>query len=103
MADVLTKLEAATQQLAAAVEHEMKLEDERGVVKMAAVGRIMSAGDNPMTGKPHSFSSAEAAVNSDREYSDYLATLRDAAKARILARGRYEAAILAGQLEAGKR
>jgi hypothetical protein len=103
MADVLRGLEAATQRFAAAVEHEMKLEDERGVAKMAAVSRIMSAGDNPMTGKPHSFSSAEAAVNSDRDYAEYLALLRDAAKARILARGNYEAAIIAGHIEANKR
>ena len=42
--------------LADAVRRESELEDNRISVKMAAVERIMKSGDNPLTGKAHSFS-----------------------------------------------
>jgi len=95
---LLNNIDAATKTLADAVEKEMSLEDGRAKVKMEAVQRIMDAGDNPMTGKPHSFSSAEAMANTDKVYSDYLATVRQAAVQRILARGRYESALIEAQL-----
>lgn len=84
--------------LALAVKNEMTLEDERIIVKFAAIERIMKAGDNPLTGKPHSFSSAEAQVNTDFDYSEYLARCRDAAAARIRARAQYDAAVAAARL-----
>ncbi len=99
----LTNIAAATAAYATAVENEMTLEDNRIGVKMAAVSRIMTAGDNPLTGKPHSFSSAEALVNTDAEYSDYLGKIREATKTRILARGTYEAALAAAQLTANQK
>lgn len=83
---------------AAAVKHEMELEDNRAAVKMAAIDRIMKAGDNPMTGKPHSFSSAEALVNTDRDYADYLSKQRDAVVNRIISKAKYEAALIEGRL-----
>jgi hypothetical protein len=83
------------------VEAEMALEDNRINVKMAAIQRIMQSGDNPLTGKAHSFSSAEAMVNSDREYADYLGEVRKAAVARIVARGGHEAALAEARLAAG--
>lgn len=100
---LLSNIAKATEALAEAVSNEMSLEDGRAKIKMEAVQRIMAAGDNPMTGKPHSFSSAEAVANTDKVYNDYLATVRQAAVQRILARGRYDAALIEAQLIAGKR
>lgn len=90
----------AAAKYAKAVENEMTIEDNRVTAKMAAVERIMRSGDNPLTGKAHSFSSAEALVNSDRDYADYLGTARAAAVARILARGAYDAALAEARLAA---
>jgi hypothetical protein len=101
--ELLDNIASATGVYAAAVEKEMAIEDSRVVAKMAAINRIMTAGDNPLTGKPHSFSSAEALVNTDSEYSDYLGKLREATKQRILARGDYEMQILAAQLIANQK
>jgi len=89
----------ATNRLADAVAHEQALEDNRINVKLAAIDRIMAAGDNQFTGKPHSFSSAENIVNTDPEYQNYLEQQRDAVRTRILARGAYEAALAAASLE----
>jgi hypothetical protein len=84
--------------LAEAVTAEMALEDNRHNVKMAAITRIMQSGDNALTGKPHSFSSAEAAVNTDSEYAAHLARQRDAVGARIRARAQYDAALATARL-----
>lgn len=89
--------------LAAAVKEEMTLEDERANVKFAAIERIMRAGDNPLTGKPHSFSSAEAQVHTDFDYSEYLGRCREAAAKRIRAKAQYEAAVAAARLQAEVR
>jgi hypothetical protein len=86
--------------LADAVRSESELEDNRIAVKMAAVERIMRSGDNPLTSKPHSFSSAEALVNTDDAYSDYLGQCRDAAHARMIARGNYDAALATARIVA---
>jgi len=100
---LLSKIARATEALSDAVVNEMSLEDGRTKIKMEAVQRIMAGGDNPMTGKPHSFSSAEAIANTDKTYNDYLATVRQAAAQRIIARGQYDAAIIEAQLIANKR
>jgi hypothetical protein len=89
----------ATNRLADAVAHEQALEDNRINVKLAAIDRIMAAGDNQFTGKPHSFSSAENIVGTDADYQLYLERQRDAVRTRILARGAYEAALAAASLE----
>lgn len=86
--------------LADAVADEQALEDNRINVKLAAIDRIMSAGDNQFTGKPHSFSSAEALVNTDVEYQAYLERQRQAVRRRILAKGAYDTAIAAARLGA---
>lgn len=90
----------AAEKYAAAVKHEMELEDGRIGIKMSAIKRIMDAGDNPLTGKPHSFSSAEALVNTDKDYARLLEQQRDAVVERIMAKARYEAALLEGKLNA---
>jgi hypothetical protein len=91
-------INAAAAALADAVRRESELEDNRISVKMAAVERIMRAGENPLTNKPHSFSSAEALVNTDTTYADYLGQCRDAAHARMIARGNYDAALATARL-----
>lgn len=89
----------ASQALADAVEKEMMLEDNRHTVKLAAITRIMNSGDNTLTGKPHSFSSAEALVHADVDYAAHLEQLRIAARERIIARGKYDAAVAAAELQ----
>lgn len=98
--NVADDINSAAADLADAVRRESELEDNRINVKMAAIERIMRAGDNPLTGKPHSFSSAEALVNTDETYASYLGQLRDAVHARIIARGAYDAAIATARLTA---
>jgi hypothetical protein len=85
--------------LAQATKDEMTLEDMRANIKFAAIERIMHSGDNPLTGKPHSASSAEAVVNLDPEYAGYLTQLRDAVARKIRARAQYEAALVAARLK----
>jgi hypothetical protein len=99
MTDFAKNIETAAARLAEITTHEMALEDARINTKLAAIGRIMSA-DNALTGKPHSFSSAEAIVNTDAEYQQYLERLREAAHNRIVARGAYDAAVASARLAA---
>jgi hypothetical protein len=99
MSDYANKIEQAAVALANAVTAEMELEDTRHNVKLAAIESIMSSGDNKLTGKPHSFSSAEALVHTDDLYTAHLAKLRDAARARIVAKGQYDAAVIAATLQ----
>lgn len=95
---LIVAIHETAEKYAAAVQHEMSLEDNRIALKMEAIDRIMKSGDNPMTGKPHSFSSAEALVNTDKEYAQYLAKQRDAVAERIMSKARYEAALAEARL-----
>ena len=99
MSNSANKIEQAAATLATAVVHEMELEDNRHVVKLNAIEHIMNSGDNKLTGKPHSFSSAEALVHTDDIYAAHLTKLRHAARDRILAKGRYDAAVAAARLQ----
>jgi hypothetical protein len=99
MADFATRIMQAATDLANAVSKEMALEDNRHNVKLGAIERIMASGDNKLTGKPHSFSSAESMVSTDGTYADYLEQLRSATRDRILAKGAYDAAIAASRLQ----
>lgn len=96
--DYVKQIEIAGEALAEAVKAEMALEDTRHHVKIVAIDRIMKAGDNPLTGKPHSFSSAEAQVHGDQTYIDFLARVREATVNRIRARAQYEAALAAARI-----
>ena len=98
MTDFEMRINNAARELAEATVAEMALEDSRITAKVAAIDRIMSAGDNTFTGKPHSFSSAEAIVNTDETYQSYLERQRNAVRDRILARGAYDAALAAARL-----
>ncbi len=99
MSNYANKIEQAAVSLADAVTHEMELEDTRHIIKLNAIEHIMGSGDNKLTGKPHSFSSAEAVVHTDDVYAAHLAKLRHAARDRILAKGRYDAAVAAAKLQ----
>ena len=77
--------------LAEAVEYETRLEDFRPEQKVAAIQRIMTEA-NPLNGKPHSASSAEAVVETDIEYKAYRQRQRDAAVRTIKAKALYAAA-----------
>lgn len=88
----------AAKNLSDAVRRQMTLEKDRHNIKLAAITRIIAAGDNPMTGKPHSFSSAEAAVHSDMEYDACLTNIIDATCDKLIAVGEYDAAIAEAQM-----
>jgi hypothetical protein len=90
----------ATDALAEAVEYETRLEDYRPEHKMAAIQRIMTEA-NPLNGKPHSASSAEAVVETDIEYKAYRQRQRDAVVRTIKARGLLAAAKANAALHAG--
>jgi hypothetical protein len=100
MVDLVKNIEEKTRELADAVAAEQALEDARINAKLAAIERIMKAGDNPLTNKPHSFSSAEAMVNTDEQYQSYLEQQRHAVRRRILAKGAYDAAKAAARFGA---
>ena len=100
---LLNSFDAATARLAEATKNEMSLEHGKPAAKMRAIARIIKAGDNALTGKPHSFSSAELLVEQDTKYSEYLADMRDAVENRILARGNYEASLIELQMEVNNR
>lgn len=82
MDDAFTAFEAAADAYAEARETEQRFEDERPLVKHDAMLRLIAL-ENPLTKKPHSASSAEAAVEQDAEYSGYLAQRRAAVRNRI--------------------
>lgn len=103
MSDLVNNITLAAELLADTTVAEQRLEDERITYKLAAIDRIMSRGDNPLTGKPHSYSSAEAVVNTDEEYQAYLAKIRAAVRDRIIARGNYDASLAAARLQEGSR
>jgi len=84
--------------LADAVKIEMDLENRRHNFKLDAIGRIMKSGDNPLTNKPHSYSSAEALVTTDQRYADYLDAIANAVRGRIIAKAQYDAALAAARL-----
>lgn len=89
--EAITALEQAAQDLADARGHEQGLEDERPLVKAAAIARMVGT-ENPLNGKPHSASSAEAVVEQDAAYAEHRRQQRNAVRATQLAWGQYEAA-----------
>jgi hypothetical protein len=97
MQDYAQDIVQAGSALAAAVVAEMELEARKPSEKSDAVRRLIGS-ENPETGKAHSASSAEKIVETDRDYADFLATMRDAVAAKIVARAAYDAAVCAGRL-----
>jgi len=87
----------AGHKLAGAVVAEMEMEAKKPAEKSDAIRRLMQQ-ENPETGKPHSASSAEKVVETDRDYANFLTTMREAVHAKIIARAHYDAAVCAGRL-----
>jgi len=87
----IAAVEAAASALGAARAHEQTLEDQRPLVKSAAIRRLMGT-DNPETAKPHSASSAEKVVESDAEYFAHRQQQASAVVATEEARGAFYAA-----------
>lgn len=81
----------AAEGLGLARAEEQRLEDERCAVKRAAILRIMQS-ENPLTGKQHSASSAEAVVETDGEYAEYRKRQRIAVVDTECARAAFYAA-----------
>ena len=72
-------------------------DDARRDFKVAAV-RALIGSDNPETGKPHSASSAEKAVEADAEYRGFAERAASLEARKQEAFGRYEAAKLRARL-----
>ena len=89
----------AGDRLADATEAELALEDVRPLIKLEAILRLVGT-TNVASGKPHSASSAEAAVETDAEYAFHRERQRAATVARIKARAYYEATIARARLAA---
>jgi hypothetical protein len=95
---VADNIRSAAKDLAETIRQQMTLEKDRHTIKVAAIDRIIKSGDNPMTGKPHSFSSAEAQVHADAEYDAHLSKIIDSTVAKILAVGNYDAAVAEAEI-----
>ena len=90
--EVTAAVQAAGQQLATAKMLELEYEQERGVKQVAAILRIIGT-DNPVTGKPHSGSSAKDIVEQDADYAGFLVNYRKAVALVINSRADYEVAV----------
>lgn len=96
MHEHLAKIHRAAEGLAEATDIVAALEDQRPLIKRDAIGRLMQE-TNPLTGKPHSATSAEAVVESDAIYAAHRRSQRQAEVEKIFARAAYEAAVLAAR------
>lgn len=94
----IDEVRASGNEYANLVHREMALEHERAGRKAEAVARIMASGDNPLTHKPHSASSAEAVAETDHAYAAHLAEIREVVLAKNLAFSRLTVAKLEAQL-----
>jgi hypothetical protein len=82
--EAIITFERAGESYARLVGREMDLEADRHAQKQAAIRRVMQ-GINELTAKPHSASSAEAIVETDLEYRDYLRQQTDTVVQKNLA------------------
>ena len=96
--NAIALVEGAALRLADATAREMELEDHRPLIKGEAIKRLMEVAPNPLTGKAHSVSSAEAVVEQDPTFMEHRRTQRSAVADRILMQGRYETAKLRARL-----
>jgi hypothetical protein len=76
---------------------EMDLEAGRAAVKRDALRRIM-AGDNDLTKRPHSASSAEDIVSTDPVYREYLKTMSETVLEKNIAFAHAQASRLMAEL-----
>lgn len=99
-AAAIVALEEAGERKADAVARCIVLEDQRPVIKARCVAEWVGA-ENPINGKPHSASSAEAIIESHPVYAEHRALQRQAEVDKILAFARYDAAKLRATLAVG--
>lgn len=95
--DRIADITYAGDRLAVALKRVQELEDERPLVKSAAVRRLMGT-ENAETGKGHSASSAEKIVESDGEYAAHRKRQWEAEVEKQQAYAEYEAAKLTARL-----
>lgn len=86
-------IKTATEGLVEARDIVAALEDQRPLKKRDAILRLIGT-ENPLTGKPHSASSAEAIVESDPAYAAHRLEQRRAEADVLFARANYEIALL---------
>lgn len=84
----------AADRLAEATEREMRLEDERALVKDAAIRRVMAE-------RQLSATAAEKVVEADVAYATHLAAKREAVVQRIKARAYYEMWLIRARIAIG--
>lgn len=92
----------AGEKLAQAAARELEVHSLRGIKKSEAIVRLIGT-PNAETStesvmKPHSATSAEKVVESDKEYAAHLAACRQSVVDRILAEAELEVAVLSAQL-----
>lgn len=94
----ITGVRKSAQILGMAMQKQQLLEDSRCIEKRNAIQRIMQS-ENPLTGKQHSASSAEAVVETDDLYRKYRTVQSDAVLEVQTAWGEFYAARLEAELE----
>ena len=94
----IEQAEHAAEDAAILVATELMLEHVRPVRKHEAILRIVAAYVHPLTGKPHSYSSAETLVETDPMYAEHLAELRRIGRDRALAQSKVWAARVRAEL-----
>lgn len=80
------------------VKQEDKIEAERARAKSDAIARIMQT-TNPLTGQPHSASSAEKVVETDEQYATYLFNKRSLVHEKLRHETAYKSAYLRAELQ----
>lgn len=97
-ADVaVTRIGDKAHDLADAIRAEQQAIAERDDYLSALVNSIIGS-PNPLTGKPHSLSSAEAAAKEDARYKELAAARTEAECARVLYSAYYDMAKLTARL-----
>ena len=90
--DCLLAIAAAGERLADATAHEMALEDQRALVKDAAIVHLVD------TAQEKSATAVEKVVMKYEPYATHRQLQYDAVKARIRARAEYDTAVLNARL-----
>lgn len=80
--ELITEAEVLAKRTADAALTEASLTDRRPLVKHRAVLRLAASGVQPISAKPHSYSSAEAMVEEDPDFAEHIEMLREATQER---------------------
>ena len=92
--DCLLEIGVAAERLAQAVANEMRLADQRALIKDAAIVRIVESGQE------RSATAAEKVVEKDEQYMEHRRAQYESVKERIRAQGGYDAAVIGARLTA---